>query len=155
MQRQDHFSPVASDDAEFRPRYPAALFAWLAIETDNAAVNRCLRQDYHAIIEPSWPNERRHVEEGCRLPAFPFPEIHVPAFELRATWTLGALLGYLRSWSSTARCRAAHGIDPVASFETRLAPARGLDETRRIIRWPLSLRVGRTTKRRIAGSTAG
>lgn len=30
---QDHFAPVAAAYADFRPRYPAALFAWLAAHT--------------------------------------------------------------------------------------------------------------------------
>jgi SAM-dependent methyltransferase len=138
-----------------RPDGLLAVWSYGLLETDDAAINRCIRDDYHAIIQPYWPNERRHVEEGYRSLAFPFPEIQAPAFELTVTWTLGALLGYLRSWSATARYCAAHGIDPVASFGTRLAPVWGLPETRRTIRWPLSLRVGRTTKHRVEGSTAG
>jgi SAM-dependent methyltransferase len=138
-----------------RPGGLLAVWSYGFLETDDAAINHCIRDDYHAIIKPFWPNERRHVEEGYRSLAFPFPEIQAPTFELTATWTLGALLGYLRSWSATARYRAAHGIDPVASFGSRLAPVWGLPETCRTIRWPLSLRVGRTTKHWIEGSTAG
>ena len=33
MTKQDYFSPVASQYAAFRPRYPRALFAWLATLT--------------------------------------------------------------------------------------------------------------------------
>jgi SAM-dependent methyltransferase len=255
----DHFTPVASDYAEFRPRYPAELFAWLAgmspehrcawdcatgsgqaavdlaghfehvvatdisqaqlaaavrhpsidyrlvpaeacglrdasvdlitvaqalhwldlerfyaevrrvlrpdgllavwsyglIETDDDAVDRCIRHDYHAIIRPFWPERRRHVEDGYRSLDFPFAEIQAPAYALTTRWTLDALLGYLSSWSASARYRAAHGSDPVASFGIRLASEWGRPETPRTFRWPLALRVGRATKRRSKRSTKG
>ncbi|RKT47711.1 class I SAM-dependent methyltransferase [Thiocapsa rosea] len=136
-----------------RPDGLLAVWSYGLLETDDAAINGCIREDYHAIIQPFWPDERRHVENGYRSLDFPFPEIQAPAFALTADWTLDALLGYLRSWSATARYRAANGGDPVAAFGTRLAPVWGRPETCRTIRWPLSLRVGRATERRIEGST--
>lgn len=138
-----------------RPDGLLAVWSYGLLETDDAAINLCVRGDYHAIIQPYWPDERRHVEDGYRALNFPFPEIQAPAFALTADWTLEALLGYLRSWSATARYRSARGSDPVAAFGTRLAPIWGGPETRRTIRWPLSLRVGRAPKRRIDASTAG
>lgn len=138
-----------------RPDGLLAVWSYGLLETDDAAINHCLRGDYHAIIQPFWPDERRHVEDGYRSLDFPFPEIRAPTFVLTADWALDDLLGYLRSWSASARYRASHGIDPVAAFGTRLAPLWGRPETRRIIRWPLSLRVGRATRRRSERSTAG
>jgi hypothetical protein len=132
-----------------------AVWSYGLLQTDDAAINRCIRDEYHAIIQPFWPDERRHVEDGYRSLDFPFTEIQGPAFELTAAWTLDALLGYLRSWSATARYRATHGDDPVAAFRTRLAPVWGRSEPRRTIRWPLSLRVGHATRRRSERSTAG
>jgi SAM-dependent methyltransferase len=138
-----------------RPDGLLAAWSYGLLETDDVAINRCIREDYHAIIEPFWPDERRHVEDGYRSLDFPLPEIQTPAFALTACWTLDALLGYLRSWSATARYRAAHGGDPVAAFGARLAPVWGGPDRRRTVRWPLSLRVGRLTKPRIKTSTAG
>jgi SAM-dependent methyltransferase len=128
-------------------RPDGALAAWsyglLAVKDD--AVNACIRHDYHAIIAPYWPDERRHVDAGYRSLEFPFAEIRAPAIHMTASWTLQELLGYLRSWSASARYRAATGTDPIEGLKGRLMPIWGHPETRHAIVWPLFFRVGRAS----------
>jgi len=100
--------------------------------------------DFNRVkLEPYWFAERQLLLDGYRTVEFPFVEIETPIFELRAAWTLQELVGYLRTWSSTARYLEQHGIDPVSELEPALAEDWGDVERARLIRWPLYLRVGK------------
>jgi ubiquinone/menaquinone biosynthesis C-methylase UbiE len=126
-----------------RPDGVLAAWSYGLLEVNDKAVNACIRHDYHAIIAPYWPGQRRHLEDGYRSLAFPFAEIRPPLARMTASWTLLEVLGYLRSWSATARYRATHGIDPVERFTARLGPIWGEPGIQREIVWPLSFRVGK------------
>jgi hypothetical protein len=57
-------------------------------------------------------------------------------------WNLADLAGYLRTWSSTARYVAEHGVDPVIAVESSLAANWGDPGAHRLIHWPLHIRAG-------------
>jgi SAM-dependent methyltransferase len=126
-----------------KPGGVLAVWTYGVTEVEGAAVDERLQIFYRVTVGPYWPPERRHVESGYRTLAFPFEEIEAPAFAMQAEWSLGELLGYLRSWSATGRYIATRGSDPVAALERELAPLWGDGGARRRIAWPLSLRVGR------------
>jgi SAM-dependent methyltransferase len=98
---------------------------------------------YSVTVGPYWPPERAIVEAGYRTLPFPFDEIVPPAFAMTAEWEMAQLLGYLASWSATARYVAAHGKNPVREFAEVLGSAWGDPEVPRTISWPLTLRAGR------------
>ena len=117
----------------------ASAYNLLHIEkTIDEVVNRY----YHDVVGPFWPPERRLVEQFAGLP-FPFREIEAPKFELTARWNLDHLLGYLRTWSSTQRFIAARQIDPLEQITDGLYSAWGKAGQKRIITWPLIIRIGR------------
>lgn len=89
-----------------------------------------------------WPRERQLINDGYRTYAFPFDEVDAPAFELRVTWTLAQLAGYLRTWSAVAQYVAAHGGDPVAEFERDALAAIGDPATAVEVCWPYAVRAG-------------
>jgi hypothetical protein len=60
-----------------------------------------------------------------------------------AHWNLDHLLGYLRTWSSTQRLIAARQIDPLEQITDGLYSAWGKAGQKRIITWPLIIRIGR------------
>lgn len=129
-------------------RHDGILAVWTygVLTVEGAAVDALVQGFYHNTVGPYWPAERRHVEDGyCSLP-FPFSEMIAPPFAMEAAWTLSQLLGYLRSWSATARFAAANGRDPVEPMALQLAPMWGDPERRRTVRWPLALRVGTQSK---------
>jgi SAM-dependent methyltransferase len=126
-----------------RPDGILAAWCYGVFAVDDESVNARIQRDYHEIIADYWPEERRHVDEGYRSLAFPFAEIRAPSLHMTASWTLERLLGYLQSWSATARYRAEQSTDPIEGLRIRLAPVWGHPETRRAITWPLSFRVGR------------
>ncbi|MDP2226560.1 MAG: class I SAM-dependent methyltransferase [Moraxellaceae bacterium] len=109
----------------------------------NATLDPILREYHQVTMGPWWPPERAHVETGYRDLDFPWPELAFPAQEMTADWTLAELLGYLGTWSSTSRCRAATGLDPLQELAARLAPLWGEPTLARTVRWPLPMRVGR------------
>jgi SAM-dependent methyltransferase len=93
-------------------------------------------------MEPYWSGNRDILLEKYQTIAFPFDEIHPPSFEITQAWTLEQLAGYLRTWSATAKFIERHGTDPVLEIETALAEAWGGNSRKRIVTWPLYLRVG-------------
>lgn len=98
---------------------------------------------YSDLVGSYWPMERRRVETGYADIAFPFSEIAPEDFAMEAEWTLDELTGYLRTWSAVKLYLADKGIDPVAEVEPALNKLWGEDQSRKTIRWPLNLRVGR------------
>jgi SAM-dependent methyltransferase len=105
-------------------------------------LNRLLQAFYSHIVGPYWAAERRHVESGYRTLPFPFPELTAPSFTMQEKWTLEELLGYVSTWSAAQNFRKAEGRDAVEELARELAPCWGPENTRRGIRWPLSIRLG-------------
>jgi SAM-dependent methyltransferase len=105
--------------------------------TTDEVVNRY----YYEVVGPFWPPERKLVERFDNLP-FPFHEIDPPKFEMRASWNLDHLVGYLRTWSSTQRFIAANQRDPLDEIGNELHAAWGDPKQTRCVIWPLTLRVG-------------
>lgn len=125
------------------PRGVLAVWCYGLPVSGERRVDRALERFYHETVGPHWPPERRLVESGYRTLPFPFEELDTPAFEMAHAWTLHQLLAYVATWSATARFLASEGYDPVPSLAQALRAAWDGDTRIRILRWPLSLRVGR------------
>lgn len=117
-----------------------AIWCYDLFECDSA-VDRLIGDFSRDVVGPWWPRERRHVEEGYRDLALPFPAIDTPGFEMQADWDFNAVLGYLGTWSATRRAQACTGRDPLALLAAPLRAAWG--EGPRRVRWPLVLKVHR------------
>lgn len=98
---------------------------------------------YSETVGPYWPPERILIEDGYRSIAFPFRELTPPPVQMEARWNLFDLLGYLRTWSATKRFIEARGFDPVTNLSNDLLSDWGAPEEEKLVRWPLSLRVGK------------
>lgn len=122
---------------------PGALIALVSygnVELDGAVGDELRR--YRAIVEPYWPPERVHVDNGYRDLALPWPAVEAPAIEMTASWTRDELLGYVQTWSATVRLVEREGRAPVIEMCERVAKTWPGGESRRI-RWPLTIRVVR------------
>jgi SAM-dependent methyltransferase len=126
-----------------RPGGVLAAWAYGMNVVEGDAVNALVQEYYEKIVGPYWPPERKLVEEGYRTISFPFAEIEAPPFRMEARWTLEQLLGYFSTWSATNRCAKATGQNPLEPLSVMLGPVWGDPGERRLITWPLSLRVGR------------
>jgi SAM-dependent methyltransferase len=121
-----------------------AVCTYGRLATGAPALDRVFDRFYDDVVGPWWPPERRLVETGYATLPFPFAELLPPAFEMTALWTLREVLGYIGTWSATARLRAATSVDPIQGLEAEAAPAWGPVE-RREVHWPLTVRAGRCT----------
>ena len=143
-----HWFDLARFYAEARrvlkPGGMIAAWSYGMIRVEGAEVDAAIQYFYRHTIGPYWPPERRHVENGYRDLDFPFQLIDPPPLSMRVHWTLDQLLGYLLSWSASARYLSATGKDPTLSLAAELLSAWGDPEHRRQIEWPLSIRAGRT-----------
>ncbi len=120
------------------------LAAWCyGLATIEPQIDRLVWQLYEPILGKYWPPERRLVEQRYAALEFPFPQLELPAIAMTAEWTLADLLGYLSTWSSVQKYRQQQGTDPLLLVETQLAEAWGAPDTKRLVQWPLSGRVGR------------
>ncbi len=126
-----------------RPAGVLAVWTYAVPRLNDSNLDRLLQTYYWDTVGEYWPPERRYVEDGYRSMEFPFPEITSPSLSMREDWTPAQFLGYLRSWSATARYVDARGDDPVVALEAQLRPAWGDARRTRTVSWPMSLRVGR------------
>ena len=121
-----------------------AVWCYGLLVVDEPAIDSQLADFYGRVVGAYWPPDRRLVETGYRTLDFPFAELAPPPFDMSLDWTLHDLAAYLGTWSATEAYRRARREDPVAPFAAALASVWGVPERRRCIRWPLSVRVGRS-----------
>ena len=106
----------------------------------NAAIDAVFSRIF-AAVEEFWPPERVIVEDEYLHIEMPFIGLPSPAFSISADWTARNVLDYMRTWSATQRYIAARGECPIDRFEAPLAAVWG--DEKRVVRWPIVLRVGR------------
>jgi len=119
-----------------------AVWTYGVLSVEGAPVNALVQHFYRETVGPYWPAERIHVETGYRSLPFPFNEIAPPQLSMEELWALPQLLGYFRSWSATGRFIVSNGFDPVDVLAQQLVPVWGDPQTKRLVTWPLLLRIG-------------
>lgn len=119
-----------------------AVWSYGPIAVD-ARIDPVLGELYHDTLGSWWPSERAHVDNGYRDLDFPFARIESPRLGMRERWSLGALLGYIGTWSAVRRYRQARGEEELERFAARLGAAWGDAARTRDVRWPLMVRAGR------------
>lgn len=142
-----HWFDAASFFAEttrvLKPTGAIAVWGYGDPILETPRLQNLLHEFNRGKLESYWSAERQLLLDGYRTIAFPFVEMEAPSFELRASWNLGELLGYLRTWSATAKYVKENGVDPVSELEPSLAREWGDPAATRSIRWPLYLRAGK------------
>lgn len=128
-----------------RVAMPGALVALVTygiLVVDDPAANAIIGAYYRGDAWPYWPPERAHVENGYRDLSLPWPAVAAPPLAMTAVWTRDELVGYLTTWSATAKLVAARGSGPLDAVEAALA-AHWPAGDRRVIRWPLTVKLAR------------
>jgi SAM-dependent methyltransferase len=115
-------------------------YGWLSV---NPPIDRLLHYFYAGILGPWWPPERRILDQGYRTLPFPFKELPAPCLMLRAEWDFSQLCGYLETWSALKNYRSSQGRDPLAPLLPALGRLWGDPHQKRLVTWPLFLRLGR------------
>lgn len=129
------------------PHGVIAEWSYALVDAPHAPTVAALVNGLDATLKSWWPPERRHVDEHYASLPFPFAPLApgeqiADEIAMEAEWTAEQLLGYLRSWSAVSRYRVAFGVDPVDEVARALAAAWGPAD-RVLMRWPVTLRVGR------------
>ena len=109
----------------------------------SSAVDRAVEHYHSDVLGGYWPERFQHVVGRYRTLPFPFEELDPPRFEMRGEWELAQLVGFLESWSAAQRYQEERGHPAPSLITPRLAQAWGEPGTRRPVRWPIFLRVGR------------
>ena len=132
---------VAEAGRVARPGALVALVSYGILHVDGAA-GAIVERYYRDVVAPYWPRGREHVENGYRDLVLPWPAVPAPAIAMTATWSRDELVGYLSTWSATARLVQARGPAPFEALRTELARVWP-DGEQREVRWPLALRFTR------------
>jgi SAM-dependent methyltransferase len=111
----------------------------------NPDIDKIVQHYYRDVVGPYWPPERRYIDEKYRTIPFPFVELPTPELYMRADWDMNDLIGYLQTWSATQQCRRKNNQNPIDIIRRALKKSWGRENARLTVRWPLYLRVGRTT----------
>ena len=109
---------------------------------DTPELEQTLHHFNRVTIESCWLPERQLLLDGYSTIDFTFREIETPAFTLDREITLAQLMGYVRSWSATARFVEQNGLAEVEKLEKDLSRNWGDPEQTRLVRAPLFLRAG-------------
>ena len=123
-----------------RPGAVLAVWCYGVCEIPAVRGNAEFQHFYSDIVGPYWMPERHLVESGYSTLSFPLPEIQAPVFAMQVDWSLEQLLGYVSSWSASARYLKERGEDPLPQLRSALQSYWGADTDRHAVRWPLSLR---------------
>ena len=106
-------------------------------------IDRWLEYFYWETLSGFWPERIHYLEERYETLPFPFEEIKPPEFEMKATWELDNMAGFLASWSAVRKLVEAQGEsafdEPIKEFERIWKKGTG----KREIRWPLHFRIGK------------
>jgi ubiquinone/menaquinone biosynthesis C-methylase UbiE len=119
-----------------------AAWCYGLLEIDER-IDALIRRFSQETVGPFWAFERRLVDTGYRTIAFPFDELRMPPLAIEQNLTLDQLAGYVRTWSAVRKYAEERGEDPVNALLAEIAPLWGPRAAARLVRWPLSFRVGR------------
>jgi SAM-dependent methyltransferase len=132
---------VAEVERIARPGALVALVSYGIMYVDSEA-DAIVARYYHDDVGAYWPKGREHVENGYRDLVWPWPAVDAPAVDMQCEWTREELCGYIATWSATVKRIEARGPDAYEALCSRLA-AVWPDGERRIVRWPLAIRLAR------------
>jgi len=130
----------AEVDRVLVPHGVLALWGYAAIEIA-PDLDSLIRSFEHERVGRYWPPGRERATNRYRGLPFPYPPIDAPGFVMERRWTRAEFLDYVRTWSAVDRCRASEGVDPVNELAAPLERLWGT--SRRDVRWPLHMLIGR------------
>ncbi len=112
----------------------------LQLEPD---LNERFQTFYRDEIGPYWPPERALVDSAYATIDFPFEEVQVPARKIRLEWRFSEFWGYLLTWSAVRHAQEAGCESLLRNFAEEMSALWGDENRRRVIAWPINMRVGR------------
>lgn len=122
---------------------PGAIFAaWTYSRLAcDPKVEELMTHFHFNILKDYWDPERKYVEDKYSTIPFPFKNIPVPDFQIKTSWSLQDMEGYINTWSAVQKFIAAEGKNPVTGLVDRIARYWAKGETKEII-FPVHLKMG-------------
>jgi len=108
-------------------------------------IDHWLEHFYWETLAGFWPGRIHYLEERYETLPFPFEEIQPPEFEMKATWELDNMAGFLASWSAVRNLVEAQGKSAFNGPIKELERIWMKGTVKREIRWPLHFRIGKLT----------
>ncbi len=126
---------------------PAGVIAaWCyGLSRINPEVDKVVQHYYTNIVGAYWPPERHYIDEKYHTIPFPFAEVPTPEFHIKVEWDLNEFSGYLETWSATQRFQQNNQQNPISIVRRLLTKAWGATHERRVVRWPIYLRLGKVS----------
>lgn len=128
----DEVRRIAREGAVF----VAASYQLFKLDADFDAVVA----ELYAELDPDWPPQRRHIEQGYANIGIPFRTRPLDGLMMEVMWSLEDTLDYLRSWSAVQRHISRTGHDPIERRRAAFVRAFGDVEVARHVSWPLIVR---------------
>ncbi len=127
-----------------RVSQPGALFIAVMYEMSEITpeIDAEVLRFYRGDINSYWPPDRRHIENHYSSIPWEFPCVDFPRLAMECIWTIDDLGNYLSTWSAVQRFRADTERDPIPEVLSLIRAVWG-SQTRRIVRWPLTILAGR------------
>lgn len=135
----DFFSEVS------RTLRPGGLFcAWCyGLAQISPRIDELTTYLHSSLVAAYWPSGRASVDLGYSDIVLPLPPLPAPPQQIRLSWSLNQLLGYLGTWSAVRTCEKLTGCNPLESLRAELTSAWGDAEQPRDICWKLHVIAGR------------
>ncbi len=99
------------------------------------------------ILGRYWPGETNYVKEDYKTILFPFQEIPSPKFEMTVNWNLNDLVNYMQTWSAVKRFSIENKYNPLDLVMDDLERSWGEHDKRKVVKWDISMRVGKIQSR--------
>ena len=96
----------------------------------------------HEVLKSYWPENNRLIWNGYRDLPFPFAKLETPSLLLEAQANLFEYVGFIESWSATAKLRNAEGAASLEFFCEQLRDKWGDPIQKRPVVWDLSILAG-------------
>jgi|WetSurMetagenome_2_1015567.scaffolds.fasta_scaffold167958_2 SAM-dependent methyltransferase len=109
----------------------------------NSQLDEIIEDFYQNILGTYWSPERRHVENNYAKLFFPFEKLPSPNLNISAELPLEGVINYINTWSAIRPAKQQLGLLPFETFENKLKENWGDLTTKKIIRWQLTLLVGK------------
>ncbi|MGD8594286.1 MAG: class I SAM-dependent methyltransferase [Gammaproteobacteria bacterium] len=95
------------------------------------------------ILGDYWAPERKLVENNYGDIVFPFANSITEQFTMRENWDFDQLLGYLGTWSAVRSYQQRQHMNPLDLIKDKLQQAWGSQTNTKLVRWPVTLKIGR------------
>ncbi|MFX0135872.1 MAG: class I SAM-dependent methyltransferase [Candidatus Hodarchaeota archaeon] len=106
-------------------------------------IDRIITKYYYEVVGKYWHPVMKLVRDHYRSIPFPFNEISHPEFSIEVYWEFTNIIGFLKSWSATIMYIKEQKRDPIELIKNELANSWAKPEYRRLVRFPLYLKIGK------------